>query len=124
MAEGNTVYRSAGNCIIDAENQTLILGCKGSVIPADGSVTTIGENAFNGLTGLISITIPESITKIEDSAFENCTGLTEINWNAIAVEDFADLYYTISITEPFVRHTVFEQPAILSVQQNRFLDHR
>ena len=90
VAEGNTVYRSAGNCIIDAENQTLILGCKGSVIPADGSVTTIGENAFNGLTGLISITIPESITKIEDSAFENCTGLTEINWNAIAVEDFAE----------------------------------
>ena len=46
VAEGNPVYHSAGNCIIETESKTLIAGCKSSVIPNDGSVTSIGEGAF------------------------------------------------------------------------------
>ena len=90
VAEGNAVYHSAGNCVIDTENKILVLGCKNSVIPSDGSVTTIGSSAFAGCAELSSITIPESVTKIENNAFAGCTGLTEINWNAIAVEDFIE----------------------------------
>ena len=44
------------------------------IIP--GSITSIGDRAFYGLTGLTTITLPESITTIGESAFENCTGLT------------------------------------------------
>lgn len=40
---------------------------------------TIGENAFNGCTGLTGkLVIPEGVTKISASAFANCTGITEV----------------------------------------------
>ena len=40
------------------------------------SVTEIGYHAFSGCTGLTSITIPDSVTKL--SGFHGCTGLTSI----------------------------------------------
>lgn len=44
--EGNTAYHSSGNCLIDIKSKTLIAGCNNSVIPCDGSVTSIGRSAF------------------------------------------------------------------------------
>ncbi|MDE6775990.1 MAG: leucine-rich repeat protein, partial [Ruminococcus sp.] len=62
-----------------------IVGCDESAesveIPAeiDGvPVTTIGEGAFKDCTGLISVTIPDSVTNIKKSAFSGCSGLTSI----------------------------------------------
>ena len=78
VADGNTVYHSAGNCLIETETKTLVAGCKNSVIPTDGSVTSIGYSAFCGCTSLTSITIPSSVTSIGSSAFSGCTGLTSI----------------------------------------------
>jgi len=43
------------------------------------SVTVIQNNAFRGCTGLTSITIPASVEIIYQNAFQNCTGLTSIN---------------------------------------------
>ena len=71
VASGNPVYHSAGNCIIETESKTLIVGCKNSVIPTDGSVTSIGYSAFSGCSGLTSITIPNSVTSIGGYAFSN-----------------------------------------------------
>ena len=76
--EGNTKYRSAGNCLIETATKTLVAGCKTSVIPTDGSVTSIGESAFSGCSGLTNITIPDSVTSIGESAFSGCSGLTNI----------------------------------------------
>ena len=76
--EGNTKYHSAGNCLIETATKTLILGCETSVIPTDGSVTNIGDSAFDGCKGLTSITIPISVTSIGDYAFRNCSGLTSV----------------------------------------------
>ena len=42
------------------------------------SVTSIGDWAFFGCTGMTSITIPESVTTINHSAFRGCTGLTSV----------------------------------------------
>ena len=78
VVEGNSKYHSEGNCIIETETKTLILGCKTSVIPTDGSVTSIGEYAFALYTGLTSITIPDSVTSIGESAFSGCSELTSI----------------------------------------------
>ena len=76
--EGNTKYHSAGNCLIETATKTLILGCNTSVIPTDGSVTSIGDSAFYRCTGLTSITIPDSVTSIGNSAFSYCNGLTSV----------------------------------------------
>ena len=80
VEDGNPVYHSAGNCIIATESKTLIAGCKSSVIPNDGSVTSIGWSAFSGCSGLTSVTIPDSVTSIGDWAFSGCRGLTAINF--------------------------------------------
>ena len=78
VSTGNTVYHSTDNCVIETESKTLILGCKSSIIPSDGSVKSIGAFAFFGCTGLTSIMIPDSVTSIGDCAFESCDGLTSI----------------------------------------------
>jgi len=55
-------------------------GCTGLIsITIPNSVTSIGEGAFRNCTGLTAITIPNSITSIGDCAFEDCTGLTSVN---------------------------------------------
>ncbi|MBR4726705.1 MAG: leucine-rich repeat protein [Clostridia bacterium] len=78
VSEDNPVYHSAGNCLIETASKTLVFGCKTSIIPADGSVTSIGESAFAYCDELTNITIPDSVTSIESCAFFGCTGLTSI----------------------------------------------
>ena len=41
-------------------------------------VTSIGDYAFRGCTGLTSITIPDSVTSIGNNVFGDCTSLTSI----------------------------------------------
>ena len=79
VEEGNTVYHSEGNCLIKTDSKTLVLGCKNSIIPSDGSITSIGEYAFDGCSSLTSITIPDSVTSIGNKAFYHCDSLTSIN---------------------------------------------
>ncbi|MBQ9978098.1 MAG: leucine-rich repeat protein, partial [Clostridia bacterium] len=53
--------------------------CTGLISATIGnSVTSIGNFAFQGCTGLTSLTIPDSVTSIGFSSFEGCTGLTSI----------------------------------------------
>ncbi len=117
VEKGNLNYHSDGNCLIATATKTLILGCQNSVIPSDGSVTSIesyafqycgdltsiiipdgvtsiGGLAFYRCTDLTNITIPDSVTNIGYGAFRNCSGLTNINfegtkeqWNAITKGD-------------------------------------
>ena len=42
------------------------------------SVTSIGESAFSGCSGLTELTLPNSVTSIGRSAFGGCSGLTEL----------------------------------------------
>ena len=79
VESGNSVYHSEGNCLIKTASKTLITGCKNSVIPTDGSVTSIGDGAFSGCSNLTSITIPEGVTSIGSSAFSGCSSLTSIS---------------------------------------------
>ena len=43
------------------------------------TVTSIGSSAFEGCTGLTSVTIPSSVTTIGGAAFYMCTGLTTVD---------------------------------------------
>ncbi len=66
----------------DSYSVTGIGTAKGNIIIApeynSKPVTSIGENAFYGRSGLTSITIPDSITSIEKYAFSVCSGLTSV----------------------------------------------
>ena len=54
----------------------------GTLIIPD-SVTTIGDSAFNGCTGITSVIIGSGVNYIGNGAFSSMTGLTTITYNAI-----------------------------------------
>ena len=71
--EGDLVYADS--------TKTFLGGCRRDAtgtITIPNSVTSIGDYAFSGCTGLTSVTIPEGVTSIGDCAFEGCTGLTSV----------------------------------------------
>ena len=58
-------------------------GCSGlTSVTIPNSVTTISSSAFYGCSGLTSVTIPNSVTSIGSYAFDGCSGLTSVTWNA------------------------------------------
>ena len=79
VASDNPNYDSRYNCnaIIETETNTLIAGCKNTIIP--NSVTYIGEMALSGCTSLTTVDIPNSVTNIGDHAFSGCSSLTTVN---------------------------------------------
>ena len=101
--ENNPRFMSINNCIIDKESKEIVLGCKTSVIPTDGSVISIGNAAFGGCTELINIIIPDKIINIGLAAFAECTGLKNITIpDGVQIGDlaFAECTGLTSITIP------------------------
>ena len=66
--------RNGCNAIIVTSTNELTFGCKNTVIP--NTVTSIGNNAFKGITGMTSVNIPDSVVSIGDNAFALCFDLT------------------------------------------------
>ena len=78
VENGNTKYDSRDNCnaIVETGTNTLVAGCKNTVIP--NSVTSVGDWAFFGCSDLTSVTIPQSVKSIGSAAFWGCSGLTSV----------------------------------------------
>ena len=115
VAYGNPVYHSSGNCLIETASKTVIGGCKNSIIPTDGSVTSIGSFAFDGCSGLTSITIPNTVTSISNSAFAEC-GLTNITIPYSVQRIYEDAFYNCSrLYSIYVPNTTY-------VERNAFSD--
>ncbi len=105
VSEDNTKYKAVSNCLI--EGNTLVLGCKASVIPDDGSVTAIGEGAFRGSSAITTISIPEQITSIGNGAFMNCTMLNSITLPDAVTELADNIFDGCSAMESFtIKNTV------------------
>ena len=74
----NKIFDSRNNCnaIIHRDSNTLLAGCRGTVIP--GSVTAIDDWAFFA-SSIEEIKIPNSVKSIGENAFGMCGKLTEIH---------------------------------------------
>ncbi len=78
VESGNKLYDSRNKCnaIIHTFSNSLIAGCKKTIIP--NNIKVIGIGAFRNCIALNSIIIPNSVTSIDSEAFYNCSGLTSI----------------------------------------------
>ncbi|MBQ3063249.1 MAG: leucine-rich repeat domain-containing protein [Clostridia bacterium] len=102
-------YRSIGNCLITTSNKYVAVGCKASVIPADGAVLGISGNAFLDCVWLENINIPAGVTTISGSAFAGCTNLRTVtiasSVTSIGSAAFTGCGKIESMTIPFVGNT-------------------
>ena len=78
VENGNSIYDSRNNCnaIIETTSNTLIAGCRSTIIP--NSVVNIGVSAFSNCRSLTSVIIPISIINIKEQAFSGCRNLTSV----------------------------------------------
>ena len=105
VEEGNTVFDSREDCnaIIKTADDLLLFGCKNTVIP--NSIKSIDAYAFEGHSKLTTIKLPRNITSIGESAFSGCTGLVNviskmktpfaINDNTFSAETYANATLTV-----------------------------
>ena len=77
--ERNARYHSGNNCnaIIETATNTLVAGCKTTVIPS--IVTKIGDGAFAGLDSIKEFVVPDGIIEIGNSAFSGCMEMRSIS---------------------------------------------
>ena len=78
VEEGNPTYDSRNNCnaLIETAADSLIFGCKKTLIPHN--VKAIGIYAFSGCVGMNTIRIPNSVKYIYGGTFQNCIDLSTI----------------------------------------------
>ena len=123
VEDGNSIYDSRENCnaIIETKTNTLITGCKSTIIP--NSVTKIEGSAFSQCSSIKSITIGNSVTTIGEGAFFYCSSLhsVTISRNVINIGKDAfkwcnslDTVYIETATPPTLGTEVF-QSAPLSI---------
>ena len=80
-ASGMDVYTfSADGTSVTIDGMDLVCGEPADlpgdlIMPTDGSVTAVADNAFQGCTGLTGIEIPDSVISIGNNAFKDCTSL-------------------------------------------------
>ena len=81
VADDNPKYSSEDGVLFNKDKTTLVIcpGGKTGTFLIPDYVVKIGEGAFAGCNGLVSVTIPNSIISIEKGEFKDCKSLTEIN---------------------------------------------
>jgi len=94
VSERNQYYSAIDGVLFNKDKTTVISFPQSkseNIYIIHSSVILIGKFAFNGCTGLTSITIPNSVTSIGSYAFGGCTGLTStiIGKSVTSIGDYA-----------------------------------
>ena len=79
VENGNPVYDSRDNCnaINETSTNTMLYGCKNTVIP--GSIKAIGDFAFYNNRQLTGMTIPDGVERIGRYSFGRCYNLKSVS---------------------------------------------
>lgn len=79
VSPDNPIYDSRDNCnaIIETATNTLVVGCKTTVIPTN--IKSIGKNAFYGTPDLEQVMIPEGVTSIGSYAYGECRKVKSVS---------------------------------------------
>ena len=87
----NQVYDSRNNCnaILETATNRLVAGCQNTVIPIGTKI--VGKQAFERITSLTEIVVPDSVVTIESAVFNGCTELTKITLsnNLVTLDNYA-----------------------------------
>ena len=76
----NQVTFNGNNYTVTSISSSAFEGCTGMTsISISGSVTTIGDAAFYYCTGLTTVDIPNGVKTIGEGAFSKCGGLTSVS---------------------------------------------
>ena len=106
VAADNTNYSSIEGVLFNKGKTTLVQypGGKHGAYVIPNSVTSIGNRAFHGCSGLTSIELPNSVTSIGDGTFWYCSGLTSVTIpncvTSIGWRAFSDCSSLTSVTIP------------------------
>lgn len=119
--KANHIYDSRNGCnaIIESATNTLIRGCRLTIIPDD--IKTIGANAFSHVFDLTEINIPDGVEFIGREAFHLCESLESIVIPASIKEiDFAAFTYcpslksvTVKNKDTVIHNSVFDDCRII-----------
>ena len=80
IVKGGSDYRNGSYTSNDKLGDHAFEGCSGlTSVTLPSSVTSIGDHAFYGCSGLTSFTIPSCVTSIGWGTFSGCSGLTSLS---------------------------------------------
>ena len=77
-SDGKTVNLTVKEYNYNSYSGSVVIPSKVTYSGTTYSVTSIGDLAFKGCSGLTSVTIPNSVTSIGVLAFMDCSGLTSV----------------------------------------------
>ena len=117
VASGNTVYDSRGDCnaIIETGSNTLLIGCKNTIIPE--GITSIGDEAFLLCSGLTSVIFPEGLNTIGNNAFRGAK-LTSLFLPEGVVSIGKEAFYSNEL------NTISLPKSVVSIGEKAFASNR
>jgi hypothetical protein len=77
VAEGNSTFIVVQDCLVDVPKKKLLQGLATSIIPQDGSITSLGQYCFAYIP-IKTVKIPDSIKVVSNNAFGHCSSLSDV----------------------------------------------